>query len=76
MKLSFLSSWRGYKEGRSYDVPTGAALIYIRRGIAVEIEGEAESIAPPSPTKSQMVPNQPASSKHRQKPGRKRSGGR
>lgn len=34
MHLTFKKSWRGYVEGRTYDVPDGAAAIYLRRQIA------------------------------------------
>ena len=34
MHLTFIKSWRGYVEGRTYDVPDGAAAIYLRRQIA------------------------------------------
>jgi hypothetical protein len=74
MKLSFLSSWRGYREGRSYDVPTGAALIYLRRGIAVEaVEFGNESAG--KSTDGNTVVNPPSQPK-KPKPVPKRNGRR
>lgn len=34
MHLTFLRTWRGYVEGRTYDVPEGAAQIYLASGRA------------------------------------------
>lgn len=38
MLLTFLKTWRDYTEGRTYDVPDGAARIYIQRGVAESAE--------------------------------------
>jgi hypothetical protein len=38
--LQFLKRVPGYLEGRTYEVPTGAALIYLKRKVAVRVASE------------------------------------
>jgi hypothetical protein len=76
MHLTFKQSWRGYVAGRTYDVPDGAAAIYLRRRIAepsksppevlLQEEDAAKTVRKPSAKPTQTAqPKQTAKPKQR-----------